>query len=115
MGGVGFKDRRNVGRVIIEGGEPFLFLFLGPLILGRCDVIIGLGRALLERAGRVHRCKRRGAQILWGLFDLRPNRRRAADQMMAHDILPNFIQTLGYIRNEFVWGGILVLVFFDFF
>ena len=102
MTGVGFVDRRNVRGVIIEGGQPFLLLFLWPIILSGCDIVIGLGRALLERTGRVHRCKRRGTQVLRSLFDLRANLRGDADQMMAQDVLPNFVEIFGYVRNEFV-------------
>ena len=102
MTGVGFVDRRNVRGVIIEGGEPFLLLFFRPIVLGGCDVIVSLGRTLLERTGRVHRRKRRGTQILRGLFDLRANLRGDTDQVMTRDVFPSFVQIFGYVRNEFV-------------
>ena len=54
MTGVGFVDRCNVRRIIIEGGEPFLLLFVRPVFLRGRDVIVGLSGALLEGTGRVH-------------------------------------------------------------
>src|SRR4029450_4783320 len=75
MSGVNLMNRSNIGGVIIERGEPFLLLLLRPLVLGRCDVVISLGGALLERTRSIHRGERGGAQILRGLFYFRPNLR----------------------------------------
>src|SRR5207244_1480417 len=109
MAGIGFMNRNDVGGVIVEGGEPFLFLFLWPIVLGGCDVIVGLGRALLERTRRVHRGKRRGPQILRSLFNFRANVRGDTDQMMAQNVLPNFVQIFGYVRDEILRCGVFAL------
>src|SRR5438445_393749 len=98
--GVGFVDRRNVRRVIIESGEPFLLLFVRPIVLRGSDVVIRFSGALFERTRRVHRCKRRGAQILRSLFSFRANIRGDTDQMMAQNVLPDFVQIFGYVRDE---------------
>ena len=104
--------RDNIRGVIVESGEPFLLLFLRPVVLGGRDVIIRLGRALLERTGCVHRCKRGGAQILRGLFHLGANVRWNADQMTARNVFPNFVQVFGYIGDEILRRGMLTLNLF---
>ena len=101
MAGVGFVDRRNVRGVIIEGGEPFLFLFLRPIVFRRSDVIIRLVGSFLEWARCVHRGKRGGPQILRRLFDLRADVRWDADQVTVQNVLPNIVQVFGGIGNEF--------------
>ena len=75
MTGVSFVNRNDVGGVIIEGGEPFLLLFLRPIVLRRRDVVIRFIGAFLEWTWRVHRRERGGAQVLRGLFHLRSNLR----------------------------------------
>src|SRR4029077_11232601 len=80
---VSFMDRDDVGRVIIEGGEPFFFLFFWPVFLRGRDVVIGLVGAFLEWTGRVHRSKRGGPEILRCLLHLRSDFRWDADQTTA--------------------------------
>src|SRR5437899_6591596 len=94
MAGVGFVDRRNVRGVIVEGGEPLLFLFLRPMMFRRSDVIIRLVGSFLEWARCVHRGKRGGVQILRRLFDLRAYVRWDADPLTVEDVLPTFGQVL---------------------
>jgi len=73
MPGVSFMNGDNIGRVIIEGGEP-LFLLLGcPLALRRGDVIVRFGRAFLEGVRRVGGGERGGAAILRRFFDADPD------------------------------------------
>src|SRR5437660_12078879 len=76
-------NRNDVGGVIIEEGEPFLFLFLRAIVLRGRDVIICLGRALLEWTRCIHRRKGRGTQILRRLFDRCANVRGDVDQVTA--------------------------------
>ena len=54
MARISFMDRNDVRSVIIEGGQPFFLLFFWPVALRWRDIIISFGRALLERAGRIH-------------------------------------------------------------
>jgi hypothetical protein len=51
MSGIHLMNRDNVGGVIIKCGEPFLLFLLRPILFRRCDVVISLGGALLERTG----------------------------------------------------------------
>src|SRR5678816_1308485 len=68
MPGIDLMNRGNIGGVIIKCGEPFLLFFFWPILFRRCDVVISLGGALLERTWSIHRGKGGGAQILRGLF-----------------------------------------------
>src|SRR5438034_4668299 len=99
MAGISFMNRNDVGGVIVESSEPFLLLFLRPIVLRRRDVVIGLGRALLEWTGGIHRCKGRGAQILRSLFDLCANFRGDVDQITVQYVLANFVLFFGEIVN----------------
>ena len=115
MTGISFMNRNDVGGVIVEGGEPFLFLFLRPLVLRRRDVVIGLGSPLLEWTRRIHRCKGRGAQILRRLFDLCANLRGDADQMTVQNVLADFVQVFANIRDEFVRRRMFALDLLEYF
>ena len=109
MAGIRFVDRRNVRGVIIEGGEPFLFLFLWPIVFRRSDVIIRLVGSFLEWARCVHRGKRGGPQILRRLFDLCADVRWDADQVTVQNVLPNIVQISGDIGNELVRRRVFAL------
>src|SRR5204863_6831968 len=50
---ISFVNRDDIGGVIIEGGEPFFFLFFRPVVLRGRDVVIRLVGAFLEGTGRV--------------------------------------------------------------
>src|SRR6266496_3979907 len=113
MAGISFMNRNDVGSVVVEGGEPFLFLFLRPIVLRRRDVVIGLGSPLLEWTRRIHRCKGRGAQILRRLFDLCANLRGDADQMTVQNVLADLVQVFGDIGKEFVRRRMFALVLFE--
>jgi hypothetical protein len=102
-------NRDNVRGVIIKGGEPFLLLFLRPVVLRGSDIIICLRRALLEWTWRIHRGKGRRTEILRGLFDLGANVRWDGDQMMARDVFPYFVQVFGYIGDEILGRRMLAL------
>src|SRR5256886_13662433 len=88
---------------------PYTTLFRSPIVLRRRDVIICLGSALFERTGRVHRGKRRGAQILRSLFYFCANVRGDANQMMAQNVLTNFVEVFGDIRDELVRRWVFAL------
>src|SRR4029450_1046349 len=92
-----------------ERGEPFLLFLLRPTLFRRCDVVISLGGAFLERTWSIHRGEGGGAQILRGLFYFRANLRRNSDQPTAHNVFAKLVQIFGNVRDQFVRSRMLAL------
>src|SRR4030095_9608316 len=106
---VSFVNRGDVGSIIIEGGEPFLFLLFRPVVLGRRDVVVGLVGAFLEWTGCVHRSKGGGTEILRRLLHLCTNVRGDIDQMLVQNVFTNLVQVFGYIWDEILRRGMFAL------
>src|SRR5439155_9816456 len=109
MAWINFMNRDNVGCVIIKRGEPFLFFFLGPILLCRRNVVIRLGGALLERTWRIHGGEGSSAQILRGFFYFCADLGWNADQTTVHNVLPELVQAFGNVRDQFVRSRMLAL------
>src|SRR5438876_11617084 len=88
---INFMNRNDVGGVIIESGQPFVFLFLWPVALRWRDIIIGFGRSFFERARRVHGGERRGATVLRRLGHARSHFRRDRNKMVSRDELLDWL------------------------
>ena len=106
-------NRDDVGRVIVERGEPFLFLPRRPVLFDRCDVIVRLGRFRLKRPGRVHRGKAGRAQILRRFFDSGPDLGRDRDNPAVNDKPADRLQILLRVRNQTLLARMVLLYFLE--
>src|SRR6266446_4772400 len=113
MPGINFMNRNDVGGVIIERGQPFLFLFFWPVALRWRDIIIGFGRFFFERARRVHGGERGGATVLRRLGHARSHFRRDRHQMMSGDEFSDFLEVFPDVRKQVLRGWMLALNLFE--
>src|ERR1700730_13937970 len=113
MPGINFMSGNDVGGVIIERGQPFLFLFLWPVALRWRDIIIGFGRSFFERARRVHGGERRGATVLRRLGHARSHFRRDRHKMVSCDEFSDFLEVFPDIGKQVLRGWMLALNLFE--
>ena len=110
---VRFVDGHDIGRVIVEGREPLLFLIEWPIGFYRSDIVIGIGRLGFERPRRVHIRKTRRTREGGCLIDARPDLRGDRDNFMVHDKLPNRFQVFSGIGDQALFGGMIFLNLFE--
>src|SRR5207302_9738448 len=103
------------GVLLVESGQPFLFLFLWPVVLCRRDIIIGFGRSLFEWTRRVHGGERRGATVLRRLGHARSHFRRDRHKMVSCDEISNLFEVFPDIRKQVLRGWMLALNLFEHF
>src|SRR5258706_5906205 len=109
MAGIRFVNAHDISSVIIESGQPFLFVLRAPVRFNGRDIVIGFRSASLERSGSVHRSEAGRAKILRSLLNLSSYLRGQGDELPVHYEIPDGFQILCGVRDESLLSRMVLL------